>query len=218
MTEEIEIYSIEDIERNKNAEGIYVSSWIDFTVDLSNFEKLKYARLNNKKRINLNSCTMLEELIITKVDKVKDDLTTLSDLKVLDISEGNITDLAFLDDMPKLNELTLSYLYKLEDVSGLSYLSDSLEYLEVLSCKNIVWNDELKNLPNLKKIIFRSKFNFDGLKWVEKMPNLEHLALGDTLVENGDFRPAKDIYFVSMDNKKHYNYKYDHETLKIVPK
>ena len=214
---EVEIYNEEDIIKSADAENIYVSAWIDITVDLSIFKRLKYARLNNKNRINLRSCTTLDELIIAKVDKAKDDLTTLSNLKVLDITEGNIADLAFLEYMPKLRKIALSYLYKLKDVSALLYVKDTLEYLEIDSCKNIEWNGELVQLKNLRKLL-SGGFKFENIEWVKELSSLQHLSLVNSNVLNGDISPAVNIKYVGILNKRHYNYKFDDETMKIVPK
>jgi len=217
VTEEIEIYRTEDIERNKNAEGIYVSSWIDFTVDLSNFKRLKYARLTNKKRENLGSCNELQKLIVSKINKDKDDLSKLNKLVSLDIAEGNISNLNFLKEMPFLKTLKLSYLYKLKDVSGLLFVQDTLEYLEIDSCKNIEWDGVLAQLKNLRKLILGG-FKFEDIEWINELSSLKHLSLVDSNVLNGDISPAENIEYVGIDNKRHYNYKFDDATMKIVPK
>lgn len=214
---EVEIHTKEDIIKFGDAENIYVSSWIDFKIDLSCFSNLKKARLTNKKRENLGSCNELKELILSKVDKDRDDLSNLNKLVYLDISEGNISDLNFLKGMPSLRTLKLSYLSKLKDVSGLMYVKDTLEELEIDSSKKIEWKEELTRMINLRKLILGG-FKFESIEWVRCLKNLEHLSLVDSNVLNGDISPAESIKYVGIDNKRHYNFRFDDSSMKIVSK
>jgi len=214
---ETELFKEEDIENLKNIENLFVSSWVEFEVDFSSFNNLKKARLTNKKRKNLGLCTTLTELIICKVNKEKDDLSQLSNLTSLDISEGNIVDLNFLSSLNNLKVLKLNYLSKLTDSSGLQYVSDTLEELEIESCKKMDILNYLTDLRSLKKLIL-SGFKFENIDWVKELPNLEHLSLVDSNVLDGNLDPAKNIDYVGIDNRRHYNYKFDDNTMKIVPK
>jgi hypothetical protein len=214
---EVEIYKEDDIFKSTDAENIFISSWVDFKVDLSSFTNLRRARLSNKNRKGLGSCHDLQELIISKVHTGRDDLSKLRKLVLLDISEGNISNLDFLKDMPSLKTLKLSYLYKLKDVTGLLFVKDTLEYLEIDSCKNIDWNGELVLLKNLRKLILGG-FKFEDIKWIKELSSLQHLSLVDSNVLNGDISPAENIHYVGIDNKRHYNYKFDDSLMKIVPK
>lgn len=214
---EIEIYTEEDIIRSGNAENIFVSAWVEFKVDLSCFSNLVKARLNNKKRENLGTCNNLQELILSQVDKDNDDLSKLHKLAYLDVSEGDIASLNFLKDKPYMKVLNLHYLSKLKDATGLLYVKDTLEELEIDSCKNIEWKGELAQMTNLRKLILGG-FKFENIDWITSLSNLEHLSLVDSNVLSGDISPAKDVAYVGIDNKRHYNYRFNDKSMRIVPK
>ena len=213
---EVEIIQAEDVERFKSAQSIYISSWINFTVDLSEFKNLRSARIVSDKHKNLGLCRNLEELTLAKVNEKKDQLSTLYKLCSLDISQGNLTNLSFLANLPNLQILRLAYLPKLTDVTALEN-SPQLRELEVFSCKKARWANALQNLRSLEKLILDG-CKFENLEWIKQLPKLSHLSLVGSDVRDGNISPAKHIAYVAIDNRRHYNYKFDHSDLRLIKK
>lgn len=214
---EYEIIREEDLINFRNEENIYVSSWVEFEVDFSIFSNLKTVRATNKKRSNLGSCVGLNELCLSNINKSKDDLSKLTELKSLEITRGNISDIGFLTSMNSIETLRLNYLYKLADVSGLIDVRETLQELEIQSCKRVNWDGELGQMKQLRKLMLAG-FEFENLEWVNRLPNLVHLALVDSNVVSGDISPAKNIEYVGIDNRRHYNYRFDRKSMSIVKK
>ena len=134
------------------------------------------------------------------------------------LTQGNIKDLDFLKYFPKLKKLYLAYIPSLKNDYGLKYIYETVEEIDIEACPNLSIVNHLENFKNLKLLRLKTKEPIPNLKWAQKLPKLEFLAIGDTNIVDGDFTPVSDIKYVSMQDKKHYNYKFDREKWKIVPK
>jgi len=136
----------------------------------------------------------------------------------LSIVQGNIQNLDFLNNYKNLKKLDLYGMRKLTDISGLIHVKDTLVKLEIESCKNITnVLDTICQMDNLKELNLIN-FTFDNLDWVKNLTQLEHLSLIDSNVISGDISPVLFINHVAVDNKRHFNYKYDRKTRKLIPK
>jgi hypothetical protein len=134
------------------------------------------------------------------------------------LTQGNIKDLDFLKYFPKLKKLFLAYIPSLKNDDGLKYIYETVEEIDIDACPNLSIVNHLENFKNLKLLRLKTREPIPNLRWAQKLPKLEFLAIGDTNIVDGDFNPASDINYVSMQDKKHYNYKFDREKWKIVPK
>lgn len=83
--------------------------------------------------------------------------------------------------------------------------------------KKIEWKEELTRMINLRKLILGG-FKFESIEWVRCLKNLEHLSLVDSKVLNGDISPAESIKYVGIDNKRHYNFRFDDSSMKFFSK
>lgn len=147
----------------------------------------------------------------------QEELRNLKNLKNLTIRQSKIQHINVLNDLKKLQELELTFLPKLMDVSSLSAVANTLEVLEIEACSKIKWQTELQSLKHLKKLLLGG-FKFENIHFVDHLPNLEHLSLVDSNVLDGDISPAKNIKYVGIGNRRHYNYRFDYKTMKIYPK
>jgi hypothetical protein len=94
-SKEIEIFKIEDLSKNVKSEYLYISSWVDFKVDLSNFKNLKHLRCTTKTSTNINSAITLESLVLSPFIKNKDHIEELKNLEILVLSQSNYENLRF---------------------------------------------------------------------------------------------------------------------------
>lgn len=222
------------ISKMAQLECLSIDHYEPVKLDVSVFPQLKSLSLTwNKEIVKLCKSIKLNRLYLMQFKGLIDELAPLVNLQELTLTQGNITSLEFINDYKKLNKLTLNYIPKLTDVSALVNVKDTLEELDIESCKNVNWQGELKHLKKLhalklrgiksennnwlkditllkqlKKLILQ-KFTFEDLEWLKELPNLEHFSFWDSNVLSGDLSPALGIEFVHFTNKRHYNYKYD---------
>jgi len=211
-----EIFKISDIEDLKDTESIYFSSWPDFMLDLSRFSKLKHLRINNKMYKNLEFQTQLEILNLSPLKNNKEKIDGLTNLKELYIFDCDYNHLNFLANMKYLKHFEIHYFPKLTDISALEN-NESIEFLQFYSCKKLNKLESLTSMKKLKRLNLENMVipNIDFIKY---MKGLNFLSLMGTNVLSGDISPAKDIDFVSIDNRRHYNYRWDDTTRRIYAK
>ncbi|MBK7636946.1 MAG: hypothetical protein IPJ13_23740 [Saprospiraceae bacterium] len=131
---------------------------------------------------------------------------------------GSVSDLSFLKDLKSLQKLELSSLTKLEDTSGIMN-HPNIKELDIESCKKIPVDHLIEIVTSCAKleVIKLSHFEFPNLEWVRGMKCLKQLVIIDCNVLNGDISPAAHLEYVAIDNRKHYNYRFDNETRTIHP-
>lgn len=186
-------------------------------VDLSLFNRLRWLGCDYKEVVNLSSQTNLLSLVLFSYPNNGSGLNELLGLKELVLRKGTVESLSFISQKSQLVKIELSYLSKLKTIGSLKKCQQ-LEYLEIQSCKRICDLEEtLKWLSGLK-VLKLIGFEIANLRWVKNLVNLEQLILLDTNVIDGDIKPAKNVTYVAIDNKRHYNYKFDDESMRIVPK
>ena len=219
MITEMEVIRPEDLQDLDTARRVYVSEWVDFTVDLSQLRQVQHLRLSAKNRIGFDkladTVTALNISYLTKQEA--DSLGNFTKLESLIIRQSNIDNLKFLNAKHGITSLHLYNLPKLINTESLSEIGSSLIDLEVTSAKRINFEHSLSNLPKLERLILDG-VTLKNLNFLRKMRFLRHLALVGSNVLDGDISPAKDIPYVAIDNKKHFNYKFDRKLRRIVPK
>lgn len=186
-------------------------------IDLSKFGKLKWLGCDYKEVTSLRSQKQLLSLVLYGYPSESTELVDLVGLEELVLRNGSIDSLSFIQAESKLKNVELSYLSKLTSISGLTKCKN-LEYLEIQSCKRI--GDLVETVQSLDtlKVLKLIGFELDSLDWVKELPLLEQLVLIKSNVLSGDISPAKDIDYVAIDNKRHYNYRFDDTIMNIVPR
>lgn len=183
------------------------------TIDLSNFPNLKTLACQFSKRlISLERCEQLENLTVTGFkshDKTLSEIPPLSSLKRLDLFVTNINSLIGIGNFPHLEELTLFKATRLEDISALKDIKDTLTMIEFDSCRRIRNFDVLGDLTNLKKLIIGSSGSIPSLSFVTSLTNLEFLSFVGTNVLDGDLSPTIGLKYVGFENKRHYSHTFE---------
>lgn len=122
-------------------------------IDFSNFQKLEDLNFNwRKKTNNLDKCTNLKSLIISKYKKK--DLTEFLNFRNLDtlfVWQSTIESLEGIESLNNLKRLSLFKNKKLTSLKGLENLT-SLVDLEIDECKSLESIEEVSQLKNLKAI------------------------------------------------------------------
>lgn len=95
-----------------------------------------------------------------------------TELRALDIGHNDITDISFLENLPRLRVLILACNKDLRSIKVLSQLKD-LEYLELFSC-SISDISPLTELPHLMdlNIAYNQVYSYDGLSTMTQLKRL----------------------------------------------
>jgi len=204
-----------------SVECLYVSDRReDFFVDFEKYPNLVHLRcdIKHKYRREINSLNKIEQLILFGFTAKKESLSNLNCLRRLTLSKGSFFNLNFLPKASKLNYLEINSISKLKDVTDLKSMSDSLRELDFNGCKNIEDPEATLSMLKYLEVLKCNNVIFENLKWIRNLPNLKQLILLDSDVIDGDISHAKDISYVAIDNKRHYNYRFNSENRKIIAK
>ena len=212
------IFKEGDISKYSDDKSIYIEDFFNTKVDLSLFENIEYLYGYYNQMKNLDKADTLEYLSILGYKDVRKEISKLLKLQGLVLTKCNVINLAFLNSLKKLERIELNYFRRLTDISDLANISATLKELEIRSCKKI--NNLEKTLIKLKNLHSLKLLNckLESLDWIKELPNLKNFVFMDSNVVSGDISPAAHIEYVAIDNKRHYNYKFDQDLKKIVPK
>lgn len=122
-------------------------------IDFNNFQSLEDLNFNwRKKTINLEKCTNLKSLIISKYKKKDlEEFSNFSNLETLFVWQSSIESLEGIESLVNLKRLSLFKNKKLTSLKGLENLT-SLVDLEIDECKSLHSIEEVNQLKNLKTI------------------------------------------------------------------
>ena len=128
-------------------------------------------------------------------------------LKYLDLYDCPLKNLNGIERARELQWMVLDGMTKLEDLSALESVADSLEALEIDHCGKIKDFSVLSKLKNLKHLELIGKNKLENLRFLDQMKKLETFTFNMN-VEDGDLAPCLRIPYVkSENNRKHYNLK-----------
>lgn len=180
-------------------------------IDLSNFPQLEILSCDYSKRFqNIESCINLKNLIL---NNYKPDLNSsinfkiFNYLEVLTLIKPAITTLHDIDNLISLKKLEIFYASKLETISSLNTISNTLEEIYIEQCKKINDFESLGKVKSLKKIIVSKSGEIKSLSFLRNLNKLEFISFWGTNVLDGNLEYCKGIKFVGFDNKKHYSHK-----------
>lgn len=128
------------------------------------------------------------------------------DLEELSITTSGITSLEGLQQSTRLKTLELSYNRRLEDISALTHVKDTLLKLDVENCARVKDFSVLAELHCLEDLRMVGNNVLPDLSFVRNMPNLKSFIFMMN-VENGDLSMCLGIPYVAIKNRKHYSHK-----------
>lgn len=178
-------------------------------IDYSRISGLTELHLSGKKgHHNVNAVRKLKKLSFAEGQPASKILTDLdvSALVELDLCQAPVRTLAGLENAKCLKVIGISYCRRLEDISALSAIRDSLTVLDIESCGKINDFSVLNELHNLEHLRLCGSNSLPNLDFLRNMPKLETFTFTMN-VQNGDLSMCMDIPYVSCRNRKHYNLK-----------
>lgn len=178
-------------------------------IDLSNQQELETLGINWRKKITgLENCTKLS--LLTLADFKEKDLQKIESLKSLvelRIKTATIDSLCGFDKLTNLQELSIGNCKKLQSIRAINHLP-ALKELYLDACPNINDYDEVTDLPNLAILSLVDCGKIQSLKFIEHYQSLSKLSLlGNTVINDGNLLPAKDVKSVAYKHHNHYNIK-----------
>jgi protein phosphatase 1 regulatory subunit 7 len=177
-------------------------------IDFSRFPKLEDLSIEWHSKVTFpESSKVLKNLAIWNYKPTSKDFTELPDfpnLEKLRIVRAPLISLAGLGRFKKLKYLALSYLSKLERISGLD--AYSVEELELDVCRKISDHEHLTKLPKLWRLMLCACGTIPSLKFLDRMPKLRWFTFVDTNILDGDMTPCFRLETVGTLNKKHYSH------------
>lgn len=203
----------------KTVRGLAVSWFsgqqLTFLYSVPFIEELKLDTDNFAGKLDLSCLPALKDLVLTYSDNI-DGLQTLEQLERLvvfrvktankdlaGVLPGNIRDLAIrqspleslsgLEELKRLEKCELSYLPKLQDVSALAALKDSLKFLDIQNAKRITNHHTLGALENLDELCILQCKSMPSIGWLRSLKRLRRFVFMDTRIEDGDLSPLLDL-------------------------
>lgn len=135
-----------------------------------------------------------------------EDLLPYGSLEELTICQAPIRSLSGLHHAVGLKHLGLTCNRRLEDISQLSGVAGSLQSLTVDTCGKIKDFSVLSCLEKLDTLVLQGSNALPNLDFLKSMPNLQSFVCKMNVLD-GDLSLCLSIPNVSIQNRKHYNYK-----------
>jgi len=191
-------------------------------IDLTRFAKLHRLVLDWRERvINLSACRKLKSLGLWSY-QFPDcrELSGLTNLERLTLSESPVRSLAGLEGLPLLRTLRLLTLRVLHDLSAVASIP-RLDYLEARGCRQIKSLDPIAASPTITELNLEIG-DIPTLKPLINMKQLRRFVMLENKVEDGDmsvFLKMPQLEWIGFDNRRHYSHtlKQIHEQTGIGP-
>ncbi len=186
-------------------------------VDLAKFQKLESLTCYYNQIKNLESQIRLKSLTVHKYQNESRIISLFKELEFLSLIQGRFIKLDKIQS-ENLSKIELYFNSKLDDISGILN-HPNIKELDIESCKKIPVDHLIEVVTSCAKleVLKLSHFEFPNLEWVRGMKCLKQLVIIDCNVLNGDISPAIHLEYVAIDNRKHYNYRFDNVTRTIHP-
>lgn len=213
----------------KNISGVYDLKKLkslsitesSLTLELDKLTTLEKLFLHWNKRITgIEHLVNLKQLYLWNYAPKGGNLEELRDLtkiEVLSLTQCKIHSLAGIGNLKKLRRLELNYLRQLNDLADLRGVKNSLQRLEIESCKKVEDPSEIQYLQKLEFLIFSNCGDIPSIGFIRELPHLKHFAFDGTNVLDGDLSVCTRLDSVYFTNKKHYSHKLkDLEKNKVI--
>lgn len=185
----------------------------DRPIDFSAFPNLEVLRCEwAKTHHNVGSCRDLRVLHIRKYAPESmnlQELSTLCELRELELVQSKLASLKGIDQMGRLQDLQLSYMPRLEDIDDLASLENTLKVAFFDHCRKIRNHAVLGKLACLKTLVFVDCGKLPSIGFIRSIPTLKNFRILRTDIADGDMSPCIGIKHVDFDNKKHFSHTVD---------
>jgi hypothetical protein len=179
-------------------------------IDYSQVQHIERLAISgNKGHENIASLKKLKVLYMEQGQPCRDSLIDTFDGEMLEklvICQAPIKSLDGLKQAQNLRILDLAYNKKLEDITALSTINESLRWLSIEQCGKISDFSVLSELKNLEFLQLIGSNTLPNLQFIRNMPKLKSFIFKMNN-SDGDMSMCLKIPYVSIRNKKHYSHK-----------
>lgn len=159
--------------------------------------------------LDVSSASRLKTLYLGFGNPREKDLSifqTRCGLQNLVVENSHITSLSGIENAYLLKRLELHYNKKLEDVSQLLAVKDTLLWLDINNCNKITDLSVLSELRNLELLRLTGTNGVPSLEFLKNMPKLKCLVVMVDVFD-GDMSWCTNIPYVAIKNRKHFSHK-----------
>jgi hypothetical protein len=199
-----------------NLQYLSFNAMKDQKVDFSKISNLVHLSLQfNKNLKGLEELKLLETLAISKGEEFffnDSNFRNYEKLKILSIVDSKLPrSLVFLKYLHSLKHLELNYIKSNIDLTELETLKGTLEIFKIGYMKKVESFKTISQLLNLKILSIVDTLPIENTDFINQMRDLEILiVIGSSYFIDGDLSKLRGrLKHVSIDNKRHYNLKYE---------
>ena len=128
-------------------------------------------------------------------------------MKYLMIYDSRLRNLDHIETAPNLKWVQLEDLKRLEDISALEHIAESVEALCISGCPKVKDFSVLEKLVNLRHLELTGRNEIPSLSFLNQMPQIQTFLFSMNVLD-GDLTPCMKIPYVYCErNRKHYNLK-----------
>lgn len=120
---------------------------------------------------------------------------------------SRLRNLDHIETAPNLKWVQLEELKRLEDISALEHIAESVEALCISGCPKVKDFSVLEKLVNLRHLELTGRNEISSLSFLNQMPQIQTFLFSVNVLD-GDLTPCMKIPYVYCErNRKHYNLK-----------
>lgn len=134
------------------------------------------------------------------------DVLLSDNMDVLELSFCGFQSLSGIGVAKSMRFVHLEYCRRLEDISALEDVKDSLVSLNIMNCPKITDFSVLSRLHKLEDLRLKGSNVLPNLSFLRRLPNLRTFVLKMDVLD-GDLKPCLNIPFVFCHDKKHFSHK-----------
>ncbi|MGN1305251.1 MAG: hypothetical protein ACI4YB_09480 [Oscillospiraceae bacterium] len=130
-------------------------------------------------------------------------------LRTLIVNFSNVKNLEGLDKYVHLEKIELCYLRNLLTLDGIQEISQQVKFFSIENAKKITDVTQVTKLKNIIGLGIINYGNINDLDFLYEMYNIESIALGDTMIIDGDLNPLVNhfnIRHAGFKNRRHYTH------------
>lgn len=180
-------------------------------LDFSKFKKLTSLNLYYDKHFcSFIKAEQLRELTLHKFnEKQSAELSSLKNLKHLEISQSKLKEIDALQQLNHLESLSLKYFPALENIEPVTNLQN-LRSIHFQNCKKVQDWQLLGNIQHLESIILENCQKIESLAFLKSKPLKKVVLIGDTNILDGDLNwllQKESLINLNFPVLKHYSLK-----------